>query len=403
MKTPTSHLYAIFKKTCSCFLAVFLSAEAITISSTYAIEIANDFTYAGTNGFAASHALATDFLNYPVFEAVGILNIHQPLGDSIGTATLLNSEWVLTAGHNWGPTVTNLSFYWSGDSYAVDMSSRIQHPLWTNAPAPLSDAVVGQSQGWDIALFKLSTPITNTIAYPKLYTKSDELGKIGVTVGGGDLGTGTIAWHDQTNDPPLLHAAFNAVDRTTTQTYTTNGTNYGGGFIVNDFDSGFADENMLSISYTTNSDPWLWDDTNQLTELDPAGDIAGTDSMEGQILLGTNVVEGATAPGDSGGPTFIEDDGEWKLAGVTSWGDNPWDLLNNPGAPKVGSRGLYGDVNYMTRVSQTSDWIYSVIPEPSTYALLSLMLGVFLLTILRRRANPSVSADTTKLHHPRKG
>lgn len=342
------------------------------LSASHAIEIADGFTYGGTNGFAASRALATDFVNYPVFEAVGGIYTYFGTNTGMGSATLLNNEWLLTAGHNWKiGVITNMVFVWDGVQHAVEMSSLIQHPLWTNAPPPLYDAIVSESQGWDIALFRLESPITNNIIFPKLYTKSDEFGKVGITLGAGQIGTGTTPWYFQTNDPEFVYAAANVIDRTTIQTNS----GYGGGFLVTDFDSGVDDDqNTLGQGYHPGGDPWTWavSGSNTTTNLNPAGDIAGTNSDFSQMTFGTNIVEGATAPGDSGGPTFIEDEGEWKLAGITSWGINPWDKLSNG----QGFRGLYGDANYYTRVSEHTDWIYSVIPEPTTKILLT--LGVFL-------------------------
>lgn len=61
--------------------------------SAHAILIADDFSYAGTNGLAASHLLATDFQNYPVFETVGVLNIYEGREYATAPATLLNNEW----------------------------------------------------------------------------------------------------------------------------------------------------------------------------------------------------------------------------------------------------------------------------------------------------------------------
>lgn len=233
-------------------LLLFLAAILITALPVRAIEIANDFTYGGTNGFAASHALATDFINYPVFSAVGSLSIYlQGDLESVGSATLLDNEWVLTAGHCWSTNVTSFDFVLAGTSYAADMSSLVLHPLWENSPSPLTNMEVGPSQGWDLALFKLASPITNSITFPKLYTKSDEFGKVSITLGAGRLGTGTVPWYEQTNDPPLVHAAFNVIDRTTSQTNSS----YGGGFIVTDFDGTTnADHNTLGISYYTNGD-----------------------------------------------------------------------------------------------------------------------------------------------------
>ncbi len=365
--------------------ASLVIAAALAASSlpARAIEIADGFTYAGTNGYAASRALALDYVNYPVFQSVGVLNIVAGTNEFTGTGTLLNNEWVLTAGHNWSAsTVTSLQFIHLGATNEAVLGSLTQHPLWTNAPSPLTSENVGPSQGWDVALFRLSAPISNSIVYPELYTKSDEFGKIGFTLGGGKLGTGTAPWADQGIDPPLIYAAANIIDRVTSQTNST----YSGGFLVNDFDASTnASQNTLGFSYATNTSAWLWNnEAGVITSLDPAGTITGTNSSASQYTnaLG-NILEGGTAPGDSGGPTFIQDGETWKLAGVTSWGVNPWDVLTNG---SNGFRGLYGDVNYFTRVSQTRDWIVSVIPEPSTWALLAFAaLGAAGYCLRRRR------------------
>ncbi len=363
------------------FLAALLQCLPAAIApQARAIQIADGFTYAGTNGFAASRALALDYLNYPVFAAVGVVNIVVGTNEFIGTGTLLNNEWVLTASHIWSAsTVTSLEFIYSGVTNAALMTSLVQHPLWTSAPSPLESEKVGPSQGWDLALFRLASPMTNSIAYPELYTKSDEAGKVSIILGGGRIGTGTVPWYGQPDDPPLVHAAFNIIDRATSQTNS----GYGGGQLVHDFDSGTnAAQNTLGLAYNPNGTPWVWDNTtNILTSLAPPGDITGNDSSSAQYTVGADILEGSPAPGDSGGPTFIEDGGSWKLAGVTSWGINPWDELYNG---SNGFRGLYGGVDYVTRVSQTSDWIYSVIPEPTTFALIA-TTAVVAVTMLHRR------------------
>jgi secreted trypsin-like serine protease len=55
-------------------------------------------------------------------------------------------------------------------------------------------------------------------------------------------------------------------------------------------------------------------------------------------------LEGVGAPGDSGGPAFIEVDGRLRLAGVSS-------------ASMNGKPGTYGVVDVYTRVSAYVDWI----------------------------------------------
>lgn len=61
--------------------------------------------------------------------------------------------------------------------------------------------------------------------------------------------------------------------------------------------------------------------------------------------------ESNTATGDSGGPAFVERDGELLIAGVTSGGtqDDWW----NP-----------GDDSFDTRVEAFADWIDSIIGVP---------------------------------------
>ena len=130
-----------------------------------AITIADGFTYGGTNGFAASSALAQDYGNYPIFEAVGWFRLDLSDGrSSRSSGTLLNNEWVLTAGHSLKPPgeVSSLSFVLAGVTNVADLSSIVMHPLWSAPPPPLIDGVGSPSQGWDVALFRLASPITNT-------------------------------------------------------------------------------------------------------------------------------------------------------------------------------------------------------------------------------------------------
>lgn len=359
---------------------VALVAALLAPTDARAILIADGFSYAGSNGFAGSSALAQDYVNYPWFKAVGSIRIYEGSESFTATGTLLNSEWVLTAGHNWNSlAVTGLEFILGGVAHAASMGSLVQHPLWTSAPTPLLNEDVGPSQGWDVALFRLAAPITEAIVFPQLYTGSDELGKTGITLGAGIIGTGTQPTDGSSNPSLTVYASMNVVDRTTAQTNS----GYSGGLIVTDFDgTNNPQQNTLGDGYDGSGSPWVWGtSTNIITSLDPAGSIAGTNSAIAQLVMGSDIVEGGTAPGDSGGPTFIQDGDEWKLAGITSWGLNPWDGLSNGTS---GLDGLYGDVSYMTRVSQVAPWVLSVVPEPSTYALL-VLTGASALWWVRKR------------------
>ncbi len=62
-------------------------------------------------------------------------------------------------------------------------------------------------------------------------------------------------------------------------------------------------------------------------------------------------LEGVSGPGDSGGPAFIRVEGENYLAGISSH-----QFPSKPGA----GEGLYGAVEYYTRVSHYIEWIQAV-------------------------------------------
>ncbi len=83
-------------------------------------------------------------------------------------------------------------------------------------------------------------------------------------------------------------------------------------------------------------------------------------------------LEYSIAPGDSGGGLFVEYNGRWELAGVTSF------INSTDGNPN----GDYGDSNGYTRVSDYTGWINSIIPAPSTATLL---IGGMGLMARRRR------------------
>ena len=86
--------------------------------------------------------------------------------------------------------------------------------------------------------------------------------------------------------------------------------------------------------------------------------------------------EGSPASGDSGGPMFQRLDGgsPWILVGITSSGSD--------------DQSRFGNVAYDTRVRAYQDFIFSVIPEPSTLTLLIVGMGGLSLYGWRRRMIP---------------
>ena len=90
-------------------------------------------------------------------------------------------------------------------------------------------------------------------------------------------------------------------------------------------------------------------------------------------------LEGAVAPGDSGGAVFITVDSVTYLSGVISF------VAGRDGNANAD----YGDVSGFGRVTAVTPWIFGVtgIPEPSAAALFVSGLGV-LLWCRRRKSGP---------------
>ncbi len=111
--------------------------------------------------------------------------------------------------------------------------------------------------------------------------------------------------------------------------------------------------------------------------------------------------EATLTAGDSGGGLFINDGGTWKLAGVHLSNDFVWSLTDGGtrfNASVFDGRGLYrydsspptytyidpslpdalGGSSYSTRISARMSWINTVIPEPTTLAVLPALSCVIL-------------------------
>lgn len=82
-------------------------------------------------------------------------------------------------------------------------------------------------------------------------------------------------------------------------------------------------------------------------------------------------LEGCVAPGDSGGGVFFSDGSQYYLAGVTSF----------VAATDGNANSSYGDISGFDSILPALPWITSVVPEPSTIAL----LGVSTITLIWRQ------------------
>ena len=166
--------------------------------------------------------------------------------------------------------------------------------------------------GYDFGLVHLGSSVT-AVAPAELYTGSAEFGQVGTFVGFGFTGTGLTGYKTLDNQK---RACQNMID------------------------GDFGNPSVLLGSDFDNPNSTADNVFGDATPLP---------------------LEGSVAPGDSGGGVFVTIGSQTYLAGVISF---VGDSNGNPNAD-------YGDVNGFGRVSAFAPWIESIIPEPSTSALLA--------------------------------
>ncbi len=323
----------------------------------------NGLTWSAQNLIVGTTSTATSAGGgNPIFAAsqpaysgvVALIMNYGAAGVGICTGSLLaDRSSILTAGHclsNRGarPISTTAYFYGGANpdtfvpgnpaATAVAITSFSINPAYAGANLDQND----------IAVLRLATPAPAFATAYDLYTGSDLTGLAFNVAGYGDRSNvgGALGYVDPSYG--LLRQGNNRYD------FSFGDSDFGG-YLAN----------------ATDSSIYLADFDNGLAANDASCKLAANFGLSGAKFCNTGVgaLEAGAGPGDSGGPGFVNG----QIASITETG-----LSLGKGFGDIDNvlNGSFGEFTAYVPVASQSAWINSVVPEPSSWALMMAGFGV---------------------------
>jgi secreted trypsin-like serine protease len=266
----------------------------------------------------------------------------------IYSGALIGSQHVLTAAHVVGGAAAgNVAFVVNSESgsQVYSVQSIMVFPGY-NGTATGSDGV------WhdDLAVIRLATPVAGNVPAYDLYTGPLN-GQTIQLAGYGGSGDGV------------------------------NGVTGGASSSVRRIGQNKVDELLVDDDDSVADEVFLFDFDGP----DAASNVFGPD-IPANFTLGSSV-EVQFAGGDSGSPVFVNDNGEWKLAGIAAFNGSVTGL--------PGSNVLFGAIGGGTVVAPYVPWIESaMVPVPEPDVWLSLLAGLGVMGAMMRHHGKAKNPDT---------